>query len=84
MHLLDFLLLSSTVIVLLLITAARMTGKLPDRRSGWSSEPGVTLKRFDGARISGPRKPVKLGTYEGILVQHDGPIRHIPPLITVS
>lgn len=84
MHFLDFLLLSSTLIVLLLITAARMTGKLPDRGSGRTVQPESMLKRFDGARIRGPLQPGKLGNFEGILVQHDGPVRHIPPLITAS
>ena len=72
MHLLDFLLLSSTLTVLLLITAARISGRLPDRGSGTA------------ARIRGPLDAVKQSPFEGILSQHDGPVRLIPPLIPAS
>jgi hypothetical protein len=84
MHLLDFLLLSSTLVALLLITAARMKGKLPDRRSGRSAQPKSMLKRFEDARIREPLKPVKLGSFAGILVHHDGPVHLVSPLVTAS
>ena len=84
MHLLDFLLLSFALSALLLVTAARMTGKLPERGSGRSVQPESRLNRFDGAGIKGRLEAAKQSTFKGILAHHDGPVRLIPSLVTAS